>query len=104
MFSFGTASASSPDWRIWEVPAASPMLTGAGEARITRYTHHEIDGVTDTAGDYRLSVRFTNYWRVLAGSVCLREAQDGMTVLHAAGPGAFRLAIDLDARGSAACG
>lgn len=95
---------SSPDWRIWEVPAASPMLTGAGEARITRYTHDEIDGVTDTAGDYRLSVRFTNYWRVLAGSVCLREAQDGMTVLHAAGPGAFRLAIDLDARGSAACG
>jgi len=95
---------TSPNWKIWAVPDPTPMLTGPGDARITRYGHDEIDGVTGAAGDYRLSVRFTSYWRVLAGSVCLSEADDGMTTLHAGQPGPFRLRIDLGARGSAACG
>lgn len=94
---------STPNWKIWEVPDATPMLTGPGQAQITRYGHDEIDGVTGAAGDYRLSVRFTNYWRVLEGSVCLAQAQDGMTVLRAEKPGPFRLGISLGARGSAAC-
>jgi hypothetical protein len=95
---------TSPDWKIWEVPAARPLLTGPGQAQVTRYGHDEIDGATGAAGDYRLSVRFTKYWRVLAGSVCLAEAQDGMTTLRAARPGPFRLRIELGARGSASCG
>jgi len=48
-------------------------------------------------------VRFTNYWRVLAGSICLAETQDGTTILRVREPGPFRLRIDLDARGTAAC-
>jgi hypothetical protein len=95
---------TSPNWRIWEVPGPRPMLTGPGEARITRYGHEEIDGVTGASGDYRLAVRFTNYWRVLAGSICLAETQDGTTILRVREPGPFRLRIDLDARGTAACG
>ena len=94
---------TSPNWRIWEVPGPRPMLTGPGEARITRYGHEEIDGVTGASGDYRLAVRFTNYWRVLAGSICLAETQDGTTILRVREPGPFRLRIDLDARGTAAC-
>ena len=94
---------STPNWKVWQVPDATPMLTGPGEARITRYGHDEIDGVTSAAGDYGLAVRFTNYWRILAGSICLAEARDGMTVLRAEQPGPFRLRIELGARGSAAC-
>ena len=94
---------STPNWKIWEVPNATPMLTGPGEAQISRYGHDEIDGVTGAAGDYLLRVRFTDYWRVLEGSVCLAKAQNGMTVLRAEKPGAFRLGISLGARGSAAC-
>jgi len=93
----------SPNWRIWEVPDATPMLTGPGGAEITRYGDDEIDGVTGATGDYRLAVRFTDYWRVVEGDVCLAEAHDGMTVLRASNPGPFRLGIALDARGSAAC-
>jgi len=94
---------STPNWKIWEVPDAAPMLTGPGQAQITRYGHDEIDAVTGSAGDYRLAVRFTNYWRILEGSVCLAEADDGMTVVRALRPGPFRLGISLGARGSAAC-
>ena len=79
------------------------MLTGHGGAEVTRYGHDEIDGVTGATGDYRLAVRFTDYWRVLEGDVCLAEPQDGMTVLRVGEPGPFRLRIALRARGSAAC-
>ena len=94
---------STPNWKIWAVPDPTPMLTGPGQARITRYGHDEIDGVTGAAGDYLLRVRFTNYWRVLEGSVCITEEPGGMTVLRSEKPGPFRLGISLDARGSAAC-
>jgi hypothetical protein len=94
---------SSPDWRIWEVPDATSMLTGPSRAQITHYGHDEIDGVTGAAGEYRLAVRFTSYWRVVAGDVCLDEARNGMTLLRADQSGPFRLRIELGARGSAAC-
>jgi hypothetical protein len=94
---------SSADWRIWEVPAAVPMLTGPGKPRIARYGHDEIEGETSSAGDYRLAVRFTDYWRA-SGGVCLAETADGMTTLRAERAGPFRLRIDLGARGTAACG
>ena len=93
----------TPNWRIYELPGARPMLTGPGGARIVRYGHDVIEGSTARAGDYRFSVRFSEYWRVATGGVCLREAADGMTVLHAFHPGAFRLEIALGAHGSAVC-
>jgi hypothetical protein len=90
-------------WQIYELPGARPMLTGPGEAAIERYGHDSIAGSTAAAGDYRLAVRFTQYWRVEAGSVCLFESEDGMTVLRVAKAGRFRLAISPRAHGSAAC-
>lgn len=93
----------TPNWRIYELPGALSMLTGPGGARIVRYGHDVIEGSTARAGDYRFSVRFTEYWRVASGDVCLREAGDGMTVLHAFRPGAFRLEIAIGAHGSTVC-
>jgi hypothetical protein len=93
----------TPNWRIYELPGARPMLTGPGEAEIVRYGHDVIAGTTAATGDYRLAVRFTEYWRVAAGDVCLRESADGLTVLRAAQPGPFRLEISVRAHGSAVC-
>jgi len=95
---------SAPNWRIWEVPEATPMLTGPASGQITSYGHDELAGTVSAAGDYRLAVRYTTYWRVALGSVCLQQAGDGMTVLRAPRPGPFRLEIALGAHGSAACG
>jgi hypothetical protein len=94
---------SSADWRIWEVPDPTPMLTGPAAARIASYGHDEVSGTVSAAGDFHLAVRYTSYWRVALGNVCLRESGDGMTLLRAEGPGAFRLEIDLGAHGTAAC-
>ncbi|MEO8289511.1 MAG: hypothetical protein ABI649_00765 [Gaiellaceae bacterium] len=93
----------TPNWRIYELPGARPLLRGPGEPKIERYGHDAISGSTSVAGDYWLAVRFTKYWRVEAGAVCLRSSADGMTILRAARPGPFRLEISARAHGSAVC-
>jgi hypothetical protein len=91
---------STGGWRIWEVPNAGTILPGGA---VTRYGHDELSGRLPRAGTYRLAVRFTPYWRVSEGSVCLVESADGMTELRAQARGPFRLEISLLARGSATC-
>ncbi len=78
---------------IYEVPGATAMLTGPGEARLTAFGHDRIEGEVGAAGTYRLAVRWTPTWRVDAGDVCLQEAADGMTEVVARGPGAFVLGV-----------
>jgi len=95
---------SAPNWKIWEVPEAPPMLTGPAPARITSYGHDELAGTVSAPGVYHLAVRFTTYWHAALGAVCLQQAGDGMTVLRASRPGPFRLEIGLRAHGTAACG
>jgi hypothetical protein len=90
-------------WRIWEVPDPRPLLAGPGPAGITLFEHDAIAGQTGTPGNYRLAVRFTPYWRLVQGNLCLDVAPDGMTELRTASPGPFRLEIDVGARGSAGC-
>ena len=78
---------------IYEVPDASTMLTGPGEARLTAFGHDRVEGEVDAAGTYRLAVRWTPTWRVEAGDVCLQQARDGMTEVVARRPGAFVLGV-----------
>ena len=88
------------DWRIWEVPNARTILPGGV---ITRYGHDDVSGRLPRAGTYRLAFRFTPYWRVREGNLCLAETADGMTELRARAAGPFRLEIGLFARGTASC-
>lgn len=90
----------SPDWTIYELPRATPILTGPARARVTRLGHDEIAGLVGAPGRYRLRVRFTPYWRIRQGDVCLERLPDGMTGLTVRQAGRFALRIDLTPEGS----
>jgi hypothetical protein len=81
------------DWRIYALPAATPLLTGAGQAAVTELGHDTVAGWTTARGDYRLRVRHTPQWRVERGDVCVTPADDGAIALHVERPGPFRLAV-----------
>ncbi|HEY8192495.1 MAG TPA: hypothetical protein VIF36_01100 [Gaiellaceae bacterium] len=83
----------SPQLRIFELPRPEPILTGPGAPVVTRLDHAGIEGRLPAAGSYRLKIRYTRYWRVKAGAVCVEHAQGGMTVLRATKPGRFDLAV-----------
>jgi hypothetical protein len=81
------------NWTIYELRGAAPILSGPAPARLDRLDHERIAGWTARAAEYRLAVRYTPYWQVLRGEVCLRRADDGMTTLVSARPGTFELAL-----------
>jgi hypothetical protein len=78
---------------IYELPRPAPILTGPGSPRITRLDHSRIEGVLSEAGSYVLRVRYTRYWRVRAGAVCVERTAAGMTRLRAMRPGRFALSV-----------
>jgi hypothetical protein len=77
---------------IYELPRPAPMLAGPGSPRITRLDHSRIEGVLTQPGVYSLKIRYTRYWRVRAGAVCVERVAGGMTRLRATRPGRFVLA------------
>ena len=83
----------TPDWQIYEVPDATPIISGPGAARLHRFDHDRIAGSISSAGIYRLRVRYTPYLHVAAGRVCLERARDGMTRLVVRAPGRFVLTV-----------
>jgi hypothetical protein len=85
------AAFRNADWTIYELPRATPVLSGPGRARLTEFGHARIAGWTAKPGDYRLRVRYMPYWRLGAGRVCVAAAADGSTVLRVARPGRFAL-------------
>jgi len=84
---------ASRSWEIFRVPAPQPILSGAAPAGIDRLAHDEIAGWTSRAGVYRLSVRYTPYWRAAVGALCLEPTQRGFTLLRAARGGRFHLKL-----------
>ncbi|MBA2297322.1 MAG: hypothetical protein H0W14_04730 [Actinobacteria bacterium] len=90
--------ARSASWTIWELPHATPILTGPATARLTAFEHERIAGRVHAAGDYLLRVRWTPYWRVSGAAGCVAETPGGLTLLRASRAGAFALRSDL--RGS----
>jgi len=76
---------------VYELPQATPLLTGPGDARIAVFDHDRIEGEVAAGGRYRLRVRFTPYLRPLEGDVCLEKAPDGSMLLHARAAGWFVL-------------
>ncbi len=82
------------DVTVYEVPDATPILTGPAEAHLTAVGHDRVEGEVGAAGTYRLAIRWTPTWRVESGDVCVEKAPDGMTQLVASGPGAFALGVE----------
>jgi hypothetical protein len=83
----------SPQLQIFEVPRPEPILTGPGSPVLMRLDHAGIEGRLSAAGSYRLKVRYTRYWRVEAGAVCVERSPGGMTILRATQPGRFALDV-----------
>jgi hypothetical protein len=81
----------SPEWEIYELPRATPVLTGAGPAELTEIDHGRIAGEIGKPGSYLLRVRYTPYWTVREGAVCVDRGKGGMTRLVAASAGPFVL-------------
>jgi hypothetical protein len=76
---------------VYELPHATPILTGPGPATVTTVTHARIVGWTALPGIYRLRVRFTPYWRIAGPGVCAASASGGMTNLEVRRAGRFVL-------------
>jgi hypothetical protein len=77
------------DWRLYRVETSLPTVTTA-----TGPDWFEIHA-RDRA-DYRVGIEFTPWWRVVEGSGCVSEAEDGATVVEANAPGPIRVEARLD--------
>jgi hypothetical protein len=77
---------------VYELTQPTPLLTGPGRARITRFGESEIEGSVARSGTYLLRVHFTPYWSITPASACVALAAGSMTelTLPRAGPFALR--------------
>ena len=89
------------DWTIYELPKATPILTGPAAVSLERLGHERVAGNVAAPGTYRLRVRWTRHRRV-TGPVCLEREADGMTRVIARRAGRFELAPAL-AGGGGGC-
>jgi hypothetical protein len=80
-----------PSATVFELPNATPLLTGPAAAAITALQSNRIMGYVDKAGSYFLRVRYSPYWSITRGSLCLAPGPDAMTWLRASRPGRFAL-------------
>lgn len=81
----------SPNGDVYELPHATPILTGPGPAAILSQTHQSITGWVSRPGTYLLRVHYTPFWNLNSGSLCIRSSSNGMTQLYASQPGRFSL-------------
>ena len=85
---------------VFEVPHATPILTGRPGARVVSLTESKIVVAAERAGRYRLAVRFSRYWRPSAG--CASRAADGMIRLTIPRPGRVSLKFAPNAKSALA--
>jgi hypothetical protein len=76
---------------VYELPNATPILTGPTPSAITSQTFSGIAGWVSRPGSYFLRVHYTPYWSLKRGSLCLRRGPNGMTQLRVQQPGPFLL-------------
>jgi hypothetical protein len=84
-------------WTVYELPDPSPLMTGPGEAVITRQGHDRLEGTVDRAGLYLLRVRWMPYWDVEGAADCVAAGPEGQTLVRMTRPGAFSLTAAGDA-------
>jgi hypothetical protein len=85
----------SPDWRLFEVISSPPLATGP--ARVVRVDGDGVVVHMARPGNVLLRFRHTRYWRVTAGSACIRRAPGGWTEVLAERRGRIALEARLGA-------
>jgi hypothetical protein len=88
----------SPTATVYELRRPLPILSGPGPAGLTLLDHERVAGELAQPGRYRLAVRWTPWWRVEEGAVCVEQAADGMTMVIARAAGAFELGVGIPGR------
>ncbi len=76
---------------IYELPHATPLLTGPAPASVTLVGPSRIAGRVARPGVYVLRVAYNPYWRVEQGSLCLSRGRGRTTLLHARRAGSFTM-------------
>jgi hypothetical protein len=79
----------APELTVYEVPAATPIITGPAPAEVVKMGESSIVAAVARPGTYRVAVRFSPYWQPSSG--CLKRAPDGMIRLTVPRPGSIRL-------------
>jgi hypothetical protein len=82
----------SPNWTIYELPHATPLLTGPAAAVVTSFGHTVIRGRVFAAGRYLLRAHYSPYLR-LQGAGCVAPGPDKMTFLELTRPERFALSV-----------
>ncbi len=82
----------SKNWSIYELPHATPLLTGNDHPIVVSFGHTVIRGRVFSAGDYLLRAHYNPYWR-LKGAGCVARGPNNMTSLYLAKAERFSLAV-----------
>jgi hypothetical protein len=80
-----------PSATVFELPHPTPLITGPARAAVTSVQSSRITGYADAPGNYLLRVRFSTYWSVTSGYLCLAPGPHAMTWLRATRPGRFSI-------------
>ncbi|HET8558734.1 MAG TPA: hypothetical protein VFL58_15605, partial [Gaiellaceae bacterium] len=82
----------SANWTIYELPHATPLLTGPAQPVVTSFGHTVIRGRVFAAGRYLLRTHYNPYWR-LQGAGCVAKGPNKMTILDLPRPERFALSV-----------
>jgi hypothetical protein len=82
----------SSNWTIYELPHATPLLTGPAAPVVTSFGHTAIHGQVFAAGRYLMRAHYSPYLR-LQGSGCVAPGPDQMTYLDLTRPQRFALSV-----------
>jgi hypothetical protein len=82
----------SKNWTIYELPHATPLLTGPAHPVVTSFGHTEIGGRVFAPGRYLLRAHYSPYLH-LNGSGCVSSAPHEMTYLDLTRPERFALSV-----------
>ena len=80
---------------IYELPGASPLLTGPGHPHVLSLTQARVVVRVGRPGVYRLAIRYSPYWKASSG--CVLKGKDQMIRLAAPRAGRIAVSFDVDA-------
>ncbi len=83
------------DWSVYEVPNATPIATPPDLIEIRHIDAREVTFEVKRAGNYRLRLRYTPYWRVIRGEACVAPREPWATELRVAQPGTITLRFEV---------
>jgi hypothetical protein len=82
-------------WTVFEVPNATPIATPGASIQVRDISAEEVTLEAARAGNYRLRLRYTPYWRVVRGEACAAPREPWATELRVTKPGIVTLRFDV---------